>query len=96
MLGPESSGLHTDEPIIGMMTMPGMAGRPSTSDPCSGCAMARAPYHHPAQPNLNRIPKPPRGYSHSTLRCSVQITRQVPHSRQPSVISVTAPLPSAV
>ena len=48
------------------------------------------------QPNLNKMPWPPRGYSQATLRCSVQMMRQLPHSRQPSVISVTLPLPSVL
>ena len=51
---------------------------------------------HGAQPNLKRMPWPPRGYSQATLLCSVQITRQLPHSRQPSVMSVTVRLPSAL
>src|SRR5450830_615280 len=49
-----------------------------------------------AQPNLNRMPYPPRGYSQATLRCSSQMMRQVPHSRQPSLMTVTWPLPSMV
>ncbi len=49
--------------------------------------------HHP---NLNKMPWPPRGYSQATFIRSVQMIRQLPHSRQPSVISVTLRLPSAL
>ena len=48
------------------------------------------------QPNLKRMPCPPRGYSQFTFRCSLQMMRQLPHSKQPSVIKVTLPLPSVL
>jgi ATP-dependent DNA helicase RecG len=64
--------------------------------PLEGDAATRSEQATGCYPNLNKMPCPPRGYSQFTLVNSEQMIRQLPHSRQPSVIRVTLPLPSAL